>query len=66
VPAKQLVAYVTVAIRCLDMRDERCDEELSRKMNVNNGVAQSYLIGQLGKVDGYDNVREALPPILFL
>ncbi|MCL2149019.1 MAG: hypothetical protein FWH47_06765 [Methanomassiliicoccaceae archaeon] len=48
------------------MRDERCDEELSRKMNVNNGVAQSYLIGQLGKVDGYDNVREALPPILFL
>ncbi|MCL1811770.1 MAG: hypothetical protein FWG41_06130, partial [Methanomassiliicoccaceae archaeon] len=44
-PTKRLVAYVTIAKRCLTIGDEENDEVLLKNMNVNNGVAQSYLIG---------------------
>jgi len=52
-PTERLVAYITLAVRCLNVGDERLNEDLSERMNFNNGTAQSYLIGQLGKVDGY-------------
>ena len=48
-----MVAYITLAVRCLNVGDERLNEDLIERMNFNNGTAQSYLIGQLGKVDGY-------------
>jgi len=53
-PKKRLVAYITIAIRCLNLGDEQCDVTLLDEMNVNGGIAQSYLVGQLGKIDGYD------------
>jgi len=52
-PTERLVAYVTVATKCLVLGDDVENDVLLKTMNVNNGVAQSYLIGQLGKVDGY-------------
>ena len=53
-PTKRLVAYVTIAISSLFLDKERCDMLLLEKMNVNRGMAQSYLIGQLGKIDDYN------------
>jgi len=53
-PTKRLVAYITIAISSLSVDKEQCDAELLEKMNVNRGMAQSFLIGQLGKIDGYD------------
>ena len=53
-PMECLVSYVTIAIRCLNLGDDLCDETLLNKMNVNNGIAQSFLVGQLGKINGYD------------
>ncbi|MDR1690603.1 MAG: hypothetical protein LBR42_02005 [Candidatus Methanoplasma sp.] len=52
--AKRLVAYITIAMKCLNLDNGQYDEALIKRMNVNNGIAQSYMIGQLGKVDGYD------------
>ena len=51
---RRLVAYVTVATKCLVVDDKMENKVILKTMNVNNGVAQSYLIGQLGKIDGYD------------
>jgi hypothetical protein len=53
-PTERLVAYITVAMKCLNLTNEQYDETLNKAINVNNGTAQSYLIGQLGKTDGYD------------
>jgi pimeloyl-CoA synthetase len=50
----QLVAYVTVAISSFSVDEKRCEEVFPGKMNANRGMAQSYLIGQIGKIDGYD------------
>jgi hypothetical protein len=44
-PTKRLVAYVTVATKCLIIGNEGIDDALQKMMNVNNGIAQSYLIG---------------------
>jgi len=57
-PSERLVAFITVAMKCLIVGDEQYDVSLIEKMNVNNGTAQSYLIGQLGKVDGYGKVGD--------
>jgi len=52
-PTKRLVAFITIAIRCINLNNEQQTSALVKKMNVNNGIAQSYLIGQFGKIDGY-------------
>jgi len=67
--ASKLVAYFTIAISSLYVDSLQCDVELIEKMNVNRGIAQSYLIGQLGKIDGYEKrignfaIYHALDPI---
>jgi len=49
---KELVAYFTLAISSMEDKDLVCSGNLRKKMNINNGSAQSYLIGQIGKLDG--------------
>ena len=51
-PGSELVAYFTIAINSMDVTDLECSNELRKKMNINRGLAQSYLIGQIGKRDG--------------
>jgi len=45
--------YFTLAVKCLAV-DEECviSNKLRKLMNVNKGVAQAYLLGQLAKADG--------------
>ena len=53
----KLLGFITVASKCMAVEDK---EELIKKagketydsMNVNNDIAQAYLIGQLAKCDG--------------
>ena len=47
----ELMAYFTVAISNMDVSDLQCDDKIRKKMNINKGVAQNYLLGQLGKRD---------------
>ena len=49
--SKELEAYFTVAVSSMDVSGLECSKELRKKMNINNGLAQSYLIGQIGKRD---------------
>ena len=48
----ELMAYFTVAISNMDVSDLQCDDKIRKKMNINRGLAQNYLLGQLGKRDG--------------
>ena len=47
----ELMAYFTVAISNMDVSDLQCDDKIRKKMNINRGLAQNYLLGQLGKRD---------------
>jgi hypothetical protein len=49
---RELAAYFTLAVSCMDVEDVKCSNELLRKMNPRKNIVQSYLIGQLGKCDG--------------
>ena len=45
--------YFTLAVKCLAVGEKHnIPNKLWKLMNVNNGVAQSYLLGQLAKSDG--------------
>jgi len=48
----RLVAYYTLAIRCLRMDGVGCSRKMRDRMNIHNGMVQSCLIGQIGKCDG--------------
>jgi hypothetical protein len=50
-PNRELAAYFTVAVNSMDVSRLECSTTLRKKMNINNGFAQSYLIGQIGKHD---------------
>jgi hypothetical protein len=47
----ELAAYFTITISSMDVAGLECSNESRKKMDVNN-LAQSYLIGQIGKRDG--------------
>jgi len=49
--SRDLEAYFTVAVSSMDVSGLECSNELQKKMNINNNLAQSYLIGQIGKRD---------------
>jgi len=49
---RMIDAYFTIAVSSMDVSGLECSSELRKKMNINNGLAQSYLIGQIGKRDG--------------
>jgi len=45
--------YFTLAVKCFAIGEKRTvPKDIWKLMNVNNGVAQSYLLGQLAKADG--------------
>ncbi len=49
-----IVGYFTLSIRCLRVPDDQdISKSLGKKMNIDpdNNVAQSYLLGQLGRAD---------------
>ncbi len=49
-----IAGYFTLSIRCLRVPDDQeVSKSLSKKMNIDpdNNVAQSYLLGQLGRAD---------------
>jgi len=48
----ELLAYFTIAVSTMDVTGIVCSKEMQKKMNINRGLAQSYLLGQLGKCDG--------------
>lgn len=51
---KMIAGYFTLSTRCLRVPDDRnVAKSLSKKMNIDpdNNVAQSYLLGQLGRAD---------------
>lgn len=41
-----------MAIKCIKINEGLGPIELYKLMNINHGIAQSYLIGQLAKADG--------------
>ena len=48
-----IVGYYTLAIKCFSVDSERkIPRDILTQMNVNRGVAQAYLLGQLAKADG--------------
>ncbi|MFT0898543.1 hypothetical protein [Candidatus Methanoprimaticola sp. MG2] len=50
----RIAGYYTLSIRCLRVPDDQnVAKSLSKKMNIDpdNNVAQSYLLGQLGRAD---------------
>lgn len=50
---KIVIGYFTLALKCMTIHDGLAlSNALKKRMNVNNGVAQSYLIGQLSRADG--------------
>jgi hypothetical protein len=51
-PDPELAAYFTLAVNSMNVTDLECSNELRKKMNISNDLAQSYLIGQVGKRDG--------------
>jgi hypothetical protein len=48
----ELAAYFTIAVSSMNVTELECSNEMRKKMNINNDLAQSYLIGQIGKSDG--------------
>ena len=46
------VAYFSIAVSCMEVNDLECSNGLRKKLNINKDIAQSYLIGQIGKCDG--------------
>jgi len=48
----KVLGYFTLAMKCLSVEVSELDQSLSEPMNINNGIAQAYLIGQLAKADG--------------
>jgi len=50
--ASELVAYFSLAVKSMNVADLIVSNELLKKMNISEDVAQSYLIGQIGKRDG--------------
>ena len=47
--------YYTLAMKCLAIDEKRTiSKKMRKEMNINNGIAQSYLLGQLAKADGVE------------
>jgi len=47
--------FLTIAIKCLSVDEyDPIPKDILMQMNVNNKIAQSYLLGQLAKADGVE------------
>jgi len=47
----RIMGYATLAFKCLDVKDPNVEPDLIELMNLNEGIAQAYLVGQLAKAD---------------
>jgi len=50
---QRIMGYYTLAMKCMNAvdLDPDLDQEIIKLMNLNNGIAQAYLIGQLARED---------------
>jgi hypothetical protein len=48
---KKVFGYYTLALKCLNTDSSDVDLDIVELMNLNEGVAQAYLIGQLARAD---------------
>ena len=61
-----ILGYFTLALKCLNLKASEVDAELAEMLNLNNDIAQSYMIGQLARSDdaerglGRDMLHRAL------
>jgi len=62
-----VIGFFTLAIKCLSVDEyDPIPKDILKQMNVNNKIAQSYLLGQLAKADGVEKgfgkemIRQAL------
>jgi len=49
--SNEIMAYFTLAISNMDASGLKCSKNMEQKMNINKGLAQCYLLGELGKCD---------------
>jgi predicted GNAT family N-acyltransferase len=47
----KILGYFTLALKCLNLGDTDMDRSIVESMNLNEGIAQAYLIGQLARAD---------------
>jgi len=47
----KIKGYFTLALKCLSMNDDDLDRSVADSMNLRDGIAQAYLIGQLARSD---------------
>ncbi|MDR2699131.1 MAG: hypothetical protein LBB30_05605, partial [Candidatus Methanoplasma sp.] len=53
--AATIKGFYSLAVKCLAIdKQNSIPEEILAQMNVNHGVAQAYLLGQLAKADGVE------------
>ena len=48
---QNILGYFTLALKCLTLNESELSPELIKSMNMKQGVAQAYLIGQLARAD---------------
>jgi predicted GNAT family N-acyltransferase len=48
---QRILGYFTLAMKCLSFNETDMDPSVIELMNLNEGVAQAYLIGQLARAD---------------
>ena len=48
---ERILGYATLALKCLSLNETNLDPDIVRSMNLNEGVAQAYLLGQLARAD---------------
>ena len=62
----KIKGYITLALKCLSLQDNEFDRSVADSMNLRDGIAQAYLIGQLARSDdavpglGKEMLRHAL------
>jgi len=48
---QEILGYFTLALKCLSMHNPELDPSIIDSMNLKDGIAQAYLIGQLARAD---------------
>jgi len=47
----KIIGYFTLALKCLNMDKADLRKDISELMNLNEGIAQAYMLGQLARAD---------------
>ena len=51
VEGKKIDGYITLAFKCLNVDNPDLDPEVTELMNLKDGIAQAYLVGQVARSD---------------